>query len=74
MKATIKNNVLLVEIPLQVPRPSTSGKTLTVATTRGNRPTEAKVNGKPVIIGLNAYIDRDLNASPQPPTPNQPKS
>jgi len=62
MKATIKNNVLLVEIPLQVPRPSTSGKTLTVATTRGNRPTEAKVNGKPVTIGLNAYIDRDLNA------------
>jgi len=41
---------------------STSGKTLTVATTRGNRPTEAKVNGKPVTIGLNAYIDRDLNA------------
>jgi len=70
MKAIIKDNVLHVEIPLQVPRPSGTGKTLTVATTRGNQPTEVKVNGKPVIIGLNAYIDRELNASLQPPTPN----
>ena len=56
MKATIKDHVLHIEIPLQAPRPSATGKTLTVASTRGNQPTEARIDGKPVIIGLNAYI------------------
>ena len=56
MKATIRNNTLHIEIPLHAPRPSATGKTLTVASTRGNQPTEARIDGKPVIIGLNAYI------------------
>ena len=56
MKATIKDHVLHIEIPLHAPRPSATGKTLTVASTRGNQPTEARIDGKPVIIGLNAYI------------------
>ena len=56
MKVTIKDNLLTIEIPLQTPRPSASGKTLVVATTNGNATTTATVNGKPVIIGLNAYI------------------
>ena len=56
MKATIKDNVLHIEIPLHAPRPSATGKTLTVASTRGNQPTDARIDGKPVIIGLNAYI------------------
>lgn len=56
MIAIIKDNVLHLEIPLQAPRPSASGKTLVVATTGGNLTTAATVNGKPVIVGLNAYI------------------
>ena len=56
MTATIKDNILTVQIPLQAPRPSSSGKTLVVATTGGNVTTTATVNGKPVTIGLNAYI------------------
>ncbi len=56
MKATIKDNTLYLEIPLQTPRPSVSGKTLVVATTSGNLTTSSTVNGKPLIIGLNAYI------------------
>lgn len=56
MKATIKDNTLHIEIPLQTPRPSSSGKTLVVATSGGNITTTAEVNGKPVTIGLNAYI------------------
>jgi hypothetical protein len=38
------------------PTPSASGKTLVVASTRGNTVTTAMVDGKPVTIGLNAYI------------------
>jgi hypothetical protein len=56
MKATIKDNTLHIEIPLHAPRPSSSGKTLSVASSNGNKPTEATVNGQPVIVGVNAYI------------------
>jgi len=56
MEAKIENGHLLISIPLIAPRPSASGKTLVVATTGGNTPTTATVNGKPVIVGINAYI------------------
>ena len=56
MEVTIKGNKLLIEIELQEPTPSSSGKTLVVAATHGNTVTNAMINDKPVIIGLNAYI------------------
>lgn len=56
MQAEIVNGVLVVKIPLQTPTPSATGKTLVVATSRGNVKTGAMVDGKPVTIGLNAYI------------------
>jgi hypothetical protein len=37
---------------------SQSGKTLVVASTRGNLKTTAMIDGKPVTVGLNAYIPR----------------
>lgn len=56
--ARIENGVLIIELPIQTPTPSTSGKSLTVASTRGNLKTTAIVAGKPVTIGVNAYIAR----------------
>ena len=56
MNVEIKDNKLCIEIDLETPKPSSSGKTLVVASTRGNTVTTAEVDGKPVIIGLNAYI------------------
>jgi hypothetical protein len=57
LKATIKNGVLTVEIPVNPnPTPSATGKTLVVASSHGNQVTTATVDGKPVTIGLNAYI------------------
>ena len=47
---------LTLVLDLQEPTPSASGKTLVVATTHGNQPTDATVNGKPLIVGVNAYI------------------
>ena len=58
MEAKIENGKLIITIDLQEPTPSASGKTLVVATTHGNTPTQCMVNGKPVIIGLNAYIKK----------------
>ena len=49
--------VLTVSIPISK-RPSASGKTTVVASSNGNKPTEVQVDGKPVIVGFNAYIAR----------------
>ncbi|MEI6638488.1 MAG: hypothetical protein FDX02_02055 [Chlorobium sp.] len=56
MTVEIKNNKLCIEIDLEKPTPSSSGKTLVVASTHGNTVTNVEINGKPVTIGLNAYI------------------
>lgn len=57
MKASIKDKILTIEIELQEPTPSASGKTLVIASTHGNTTlSDLKVEGKPVVIGLNAYI------------------
>jgi hypothetical protein len=60
MKAEIdsKTNELVIRIPMGAPRPSASGKTLVVASSGGNKQTEAQINGKPIVVGVNAYIYR----------------
>ncbi|HVN24811.1 MAG TPA: hypothetical protein VMT71_12625 [Syntrophorhabdales bacterium] len=58
MKVEIKDNKLFIEIDLDKPTPSASGKTLVVASTHGNTVTSAEVDGKPLIVGLNAYIKK----------------
>jgi len=56
MKVEIKGKQLILTIDVQAPTPSASGKTLVIASTHGNLPTTATVDGKPVIVGFNAYI------------------
>jgi len=56
MKVTIKGSVLTIEIDMQEPTPSASGKTLVIASSHGNQATTATVKGQPVVVGLNAYI------------------
>lgn len=58
MEAKIENGKLIITLDLQTPAPSASGKTLVVASSHGNTPTTAIVNGKPVVIGVNAYIKK----------------
>lgn len=58
MKAEIKGNELIITLTMTPPRPSASGKTLVVASTGGNIATAAIVDGKPVIVGVNAYIKK----------------
>ena len=56
MKVTIneKAGTLTVVLPL-TPGPSKSGKSLVIASTRGNQTTTAVFDGKPVTLGVNAY-------------------
>ena len=58
MTVEIKGNKLCLEIDLETPTPSSSGKTLVVARSRGNAVTTAEVDGKQITIGLNAYIKK----------------
>jgi hypothetical protein len=57
LTAAIEAGFLVIKVPLN-PKPvrSTSGKTLVVASTHGNKQTEVEVDGKPVIVRLNAYV------------------
>jgi hypothetical protein len=57
MTAKIEGKTLTITLDIDAPpRPSASGKTLVVASSHGNQATTATVNGKPVTIGVNAYI------------------
>ena len=56
MKVSIEGKTLVIRIPMQKPTPSKTGKTLVVASTRGNKETDAKIDGQNVILGINAYI------------------
>jgi hypothetical protein len=58
MEVKIEDKKLIIIIDLQEPTPSASGKTLVVATTHGNVKTECVIDGKEVVIGLNAYIKK----------------
>ncbi len=58
MKVEIKGNELIITVEMQIPTPSASGKTLVVASSHGNQVTTAMVDGKPVVVGLNAYIKK----------------
>ena len=59
LTATIEDGFLVIRVPINpTPTRSATGKTLVVASSHGNKQTEAKVNGKPVTVGVNAYITR----------------
>jgi len=60
MKATVKTvngkAVIVIEMELTNPTPSTSGKTLVVGTTHGFRTFGVEVDGKPVSGSINLTI------------------
>lgn len=56
LSAKVEGKELVIRVPLQKPTRSASGKTLVVASSRGNVQTDAVVDGKAVVVGVNAYI------------------
>lgn len=57
MEAKIENGQIIITLPISE-RPSKSGKTLVVASSNGNIQTSLTHKGKPVTIGVNAYVSR----------------
>jgi hypothetical protein len=57
VSAKIEGSELVIRVPLNSPPVlSSTGKNMVVASSHGNKQTDAKVNGKPVTVGVNAYI------------------
>ncbi len=56
LNVTREGDTLVIRIPLKTPTPSASGKTLVVASTRGNTKTAVQIDGKDLYLGLNAYV------------------
>ena len=57
VQTQVKDGHLVIALPILSPsRPSKTGKNRTVASTWGNVQTTTTVEGKPVTIGVNAYI------------------
>ncbi len=55
-----KNQELVIRLPMnEKPVRSTSGKTLVVASSHGNKETDLVVQDCKVIVGINAYIKPD---------------
>ena len=59
MKSRIEKRKLHIELPLGRPRPSQSGKTLVVASSRGPRRVKGQLNGKTVFAVASAFIHRE---------------
>lgn len=59
LTAAIEGEYLVIRVPMNAkPTLSSTGKTLVVASSHGNKETEVEVQGQRVIVGVNAYIHR----------------
>lgn len=57
LKVTLEKDELVIRLPVNSPPAvSGTGKSLVVASTHGNVRTECLVDGKPLSVGVNAYI------------------
>jgi hypothetical protein len=56
LSVTREGDMLVISIPIETPKPSASGKTLVVASTRGNQKTAVQIDGKDLYLGVNAYV------------------
>jgi hypothetical protein len=53
------NKTLTIELPVS-PADSKSGKSVVIASTRGNQPTTVEFNGQPITVGVNAYTAKPI--------------
>jgi hypothetical protein len=56
LSVTREGDTLVIRVPIQAPSPSSSGKTLVVASTHGNQRSGIQLDGKDVFVGVNAYV------------------
>ena len=57
MKIEVTDKEIIIHAP-RINEVSKSGKSLLLATSRGNLTTSEMVDGKPVVVGLNVYVSK----------------
>jgi hypothetical protein len=63
--------MLIIKLPLEKPRPSASGKTTLIASSRGLTTGSAKYGGRPVVVVASAFVYPDQQAKPTKQTPKK---
>ena len=58
-----EGEMLVIRILITKATPSASGKTLVVASTRGNQKTGVQIDGKDLYLGVNAYVYAEPKAT-----------
>lgn len=57
MEVKLENGMIVIRMPISDPPvASGSGKSLVLASTRGNVKTTTVYKGKPITVGINAYV------------------
>src|SRR5688572_25385695 len=56
LTVTREGDTLVIRLSIKAATPSASGKTLVVASTRGNQKTSLQIEGKDLYLGVNAYV------------------
>jgi hypothetical protein len=56
LTVTRDGDTLVIRIPLQKPTPSSTGKTMVVASTHSNKKTALQIDGRDVHVGVNAHV------------------
>jgi hypothetical protein len=59
MEVKIRKGNVFIELPLEKPRRSASGKTQVVASSYGVQRSTARINGKTVCVTANAFVYAD---------------
>jgi hypothetical protein len=70
MDVKIKNDEIIIKMPLQPPKLSASGKSMVVATSRGKQLTGSKVQGKSVFVVANVFTEVEKVAASEPEQSN----
>ena len=65
MDVKIRKGLIVISMPLENPKPSATGKTLVVASSKGKRQTTSRVEGKIVYVIANAFILPDEVPGPE---------
>jgi hypothetical protein len=66
-----KRKLLVIKMPVEKPRPSASGKTLLIATTRGLHMGGATYSGRPIAVVANAFIYPELHRHSETDRPSK---
>ena len=64
---TKQKRTLRIEMPIEKPTPSRSGKTMIVASTHGNLTTDVRCRRRPIVVSVNAFVYPENNQHEQSP-------